>query len=305
MTERSDKPGIVVLGSPRSGTTLLRRILDAHPAIACPGETNLFTGCGRFLREERMADGTAIGAPSGLSFMGVEPGRLLADMRRLAFTYLDEYAASKGKQRWAEKTAFNAFYLDELEPLWSDNVVFVVILRHGLDVAGSIRDLSDANGAYLDEIHDYLHSEPVPLVAFAKVWVDLTEKLLDFQARHAGRAVLLRYENLVRDPEAELGRMFEFLQESWSPEMLASALGSFDNIGLGDWKTYERKTITDQSVDKWRRIPTHLLERLATVVNPTLERCGYAPVESSGGDDDDARRRYELSLLLGRLKSGE
>ncbi|MCA9663328.1 MAG: sulfotransferase, partial [Myxococcales bacterium] len=32
-------PGIIVLGAPRSGTTLLRRLLDAHPNIACPPET--------------------------------------------------------------------------------------------------------------------------------------------------------------------------------------------------------------------------------------------------------------------------
>jgi hypothetical protein len=53
--------GILLLGSPRSGTTLLRRLVDAHPNIACPGETNVFSSCGRFLRSERIAEGVRIG----------------------------------------------------------------------------------------------------------------------------------------------------------------------------------------------------------------------------------------------------
>ena len=40
--------GIVVLGVPRSGTTLLRRLLQAHPHIACPPETNLLSAASRF-----------------------------------------------------------------------------------------------------------------------------------------------------------------------------------------------------------------------------------------------------------------
>ena len=63
--------GIVILGMPRSGTTLLRRLLDVHPAICCPPETNLLGAAARFLREETFAGGMAIGVLSGLSFAGI------------------------------------------------------------------------------------------------------------------------------------------------------------------------------------------------------------------------------------------
>ena len=54
------KRGVVIIGTPRSGTTLLRRILDAHPAIACPPETYLLSGAARFLHEESFAQGLKI-----------------------------------------------------------------------------------------------------------------------------------------------------------------------------------------------------------------------------------------------------
>ena len=305
MTDSQKPPGIIILGAPRSGTTLLRRILNAHPAIACPGETNVFSGCGRFLREEHTADGTAIGPLSGLSFAGIEPARVRADLRQLAFGYLEEFAASEGKTRWAEKTAFNSFYLDELEPLWGDDVQFVLILRHGLDVTTSIQDLCDVNGAYLEEVHRYVHAEPIPKLAFARLWVDVTERLLDFAERHVERTHRLRYEDLVTTPENALNELFAFLGEDWSSDGLAAVFERTDDIGLGDWKTYEKNAVSNESVGKWRRLPAHLLSRLAPIVNPTLERCGYEPVKAKKRSVDDPQRRYELAMMLGRMKQGD
>jgi len=61
MPTKAKYDGIIVIGCPRSGTTLLRRLLDAHPNIAAPGETYLFTACARFLRSERAVDGMDVG----------------------------------------------------------------------------------------------------------------------------------------------------------------------------------------------------------------------------------------------------
>ena len=43
---------VVLLGFPRSGTTLLSRLLDAHPEISCPPETHLLSAASRFLSEQ-------------------------------------------------------------------------------------------------------------------------------------------------------------------------------------------------------------------------------------------------------------
>ena len=102
MKERS---GTLVVGHPRSGTTLLRRLLDAHPDIAAPPELHLFGACARFLRSERNAAGLDIGVLSGLAFAGFPDDEVLSALRAFAFGFLDDYAARHGKRRWVEKTA--------------------------------------------------------------------------------------------------------------------------------------------------------------------------------------------------------
>ena len=95
-------PGIVILGSPRSGTTLLRRVLDAHPNIAAPGETYLLTACARFLAEDKVVDGMDIGVLNGLGFLGFEGADVVARLREFAFGFREDHAAREGKGRWCE-----------------------------------------------------------------------------------------------------------------------------------------------------------------------------------------------------------
>src|SRR4051794_475101 len=77
--------GVVILGFPRSGTTLLRRLLNAHPALCCPPETNVLNACGRFLAEHDIARGLKIGAVAGLAYSGIPEADVLGRLRALAF----------------------------------------------------------------------------------------------------------------------------------------------------------------------------------------------------------------------------
>jgi protein-tyrosine sulfotransferase len=295
--------GILILGTPRSGTTLLRRLFDAHPRIACPGETNVFTAAGRFLRSERIAEGVRIGVVDGLGYAGFAPEEVLKRVRELAFGFHRDYAAAQGKPRWASKTAFDAFYLDEIEALCGETVAYVCIQRHGLDVACSIQELCEKNGGYLHELHEYVARYPVLLEAFAHVWVDLTRALTAFASRHPQRAITLRYEDLAADPDAVMGRVMAFLGEEWTPAMRERALAGRTNLGLGDWKTYGREAVDAASVGRWKGLSRDTISRLGAICNPVLAECGYDPVpvavEPSAAE---ARRRYELGLLIQGVK---
>jgi hypothetical protein len=291
--------GVIILGTPRSGTTLLRRLIDAHPAIACPGETNVFTGCGRFLRSECIAEGVRIGALDGLGYAGFPRDEVLRRLREFAFTFHREYAARKGKLRWASKTAFDAFYLAEMEELCGDQVDFICIQRHGLDVACSIQELCEKNGGYLHELHDYVVRYPLTLDAFAHVWVDLAQAIHHFAARHPDNALVVTYEELTARTDATMTRIMEFVGETWEPALVGRALADRTNLGLGDWKTYAREIVDQESVGRWKRLSRDTISRLGAICNPTLELCGYesVPVDTEHGADD-SRRRYEIGLLL-------
>ena len=297
--------GIVVLGVPRSGTTLLRRILDAHPRIACPPETYLLRGAARFLHEDRFARGPRIGTLVGLGYAGFSEEDVLARLRALVFGFAEDHAKRHGKPRWAHKTAFDAFHVDAIRKLVGGHVRFVCVQRHGLDVVASLQDLVGKTGGYVEELHAYVRRHPAPLEAFAHAWVDAAGAIAKLAAEDAS-AMTVRYEDLARDPEGVVRSILQFVGEPWDDELLPRALGSAGEVGFGDWKTYGRAAIDDTSIGRWRTLPTAVLPALAEICNPTLVKLGYAAVEPGAESDDDeaARRRYELGLLVNRMRAG-
>ncbi|MEX1363977.1 MAG: sulfotransferase [Nannocystaceae bacterium] len=300
----SEAPGIVVVGTPRSGTTLLRRILDAHSSISCPPETYLLSAAARFLHEERFASGLRIGVLSGLSFAGVEEEQVLARLRELVFSFLRDHARAQGKPRWAEKTAFDVFHLDAIRRVVGGHVRFVCIQRHGLDVACSMRDLVDKTGGYVQELHRYLQREPDPLAALSHAWVDTAGRVAALVAEDP-LAIGVRYEELVRDPEGVMRRVLEHVGEPWEEGLVQRALGDTGRLGFGDWKTYARGGIDSSSIDRWKSEPEPVIERMAEICNPRLVELGYPAVEAAPIDDADARRRYQMGLMLQRMKANK
>jgi protein-tyrosine sulfotransferase len=291
--------GLIVLGSPRSGTTLMRRILDAHPEIACPGETNVFTGCARFLQSETLAEGVDVGVLSGLQFAGFPEKEVLDRLREFALGFFREFASKSGKRLWAAKTAFDIFYLPTIEKLCTGHTRFLCIQRHGLDVACSLKDLCDTNGVYLSELHEYIKRHPRPLEAFCHVWVDLNRSLRDFAERHPHDALLLRYEDLVANPEPMLRRIADFAGVAWDEQWVEKAMHKSSDIGLGDWKTYTKSTVSTESVGRWKSLSAYTVSMMGRICNPMLELSGYEPVPvEAERTTEDARRRYELGLRL-------
>jgi len=298
--------GIVILGSPRSGTTLVRRLLNAHPNIACPGETCILSACARFLHSETVADGLDFGVLNGLSFAGIDQDEILDRLRNFAFSFHADYARAQSKARWAEKTAVDVFHLDKIEMLCGDHVQYVCVVRHGLDVACSLKEFSDRGFTYLSEIHEYIKHYPIVLEAFGHAWVDANNALLELIERKPDNTHLLRYEDLVDSPDSEIARLFSFLNEDPDEGIVNAAMARPKQAGFSDWKTYERSGIDKSSLNRWQSLPPHLVSRLAEICNPTLSLLGYEPQQVKPREKQStARRRYEFSMLFGANKSGQ
>ncbi|MCV2874520.1 sulfotransferase [Defluviimonas sp. WL0050] len=298
------REGVVLFGCPRSGTTLLRRLLDAHPSFAAPGETYALTSAARFLEGERMVDGLEVGVVNGLGFLGFSSDEVVGRLRDLVFSFRREHAASEGKPRWVEKTAVDAFHLATIHRLCADRVQYVCIVRHGLDVVCSMQDWIGKSQAYPSELHRYIRENPRPLHAFARAWVDATNAILDFAESNPEDACLLQYENLVADPNSNLAALFEFLGEDYVAASLSTALTGKDSKGFSDWKSFARSAIEDASVGRWKTVLSReTVMELSEIVNPTLRRIGYEPVVGGGTQDEaQKRRRYEIGLALQKLK---
>jgi len=297
--------GIVILGSPRSGTTLLRRLLNAHPRICCPPETNLLSACARFLHEEPSSQGLQIGVVAGLAFSGISSTRVLDSLRGLATGFFREIASASGKPRWAEKTAFDIFHIDAIEALLGERCRYVCVCRDGLDTVCSIKELCDEMDRYLPELHAYLRVNASPLEAIAHAWADVNTRLLRFAADHASSCCWVKYEDLAANAVAELDRIFHFLDEPADTEsVLRTAFAGGMSVGLGDWKTYEAGGISTRSVGRSGSLAPDVFARVAAIVAPTMVRLGYpGPASPSRPPADEARRRYRAMKMVKQLQS--
>jgi LPS sulfotransferase NodH len=302
MSEDKTYEGLIVLGLHRSGTTLLRRLLDAHPTIACPSETYVFSGLGRMMREVRFVDAT-LGVVSGLAYAGIPTEETIARLRELAFDLHRRVAKQQNKAVWASKSTSDTFYVDEIEALCGDASRFLVITRHGGDVVCSVQELTAKQEAYLPEVWEYVRSCPYPLEAFAQMWCDVTARLDAFAAAHPDNCLAIRYEDLAADPKTVMAKVFGFVGVDFDPALLETALGRRENIGPGDFKAYQRKDVDTASVGRWKQLSNDTKSRLGAILNPTLEAHGYEPLPVKPiAAGEEMRHRYQMGLLLQSMK---
>ena len=212
-------PMPIIVGSPRSGTTLLRFMLDSHPLIAIPPETGFlilgaeFSGTDDNARENFFRAVTAYppDAPVWMDFQ-IPAEEFYAQLRELRpFTAADGfrlfykmYAKRLGKSQWGDKTPMYCRHLRAIESLLPE-ARFVHIIRDGRDAAVSLRSRPFSPG------HD--------IAVQANYW---RENVLI--AREQGRACKhyheLRYEDLLREPEAKLRGVCAFLELEFDAAML-------------------------------------------------------------------------------------
>ncbi len=206
---RSDEAHIVIGGSPRSGTTLLRRTLDRHPSICCGPEMALFLPV-RF-QLEPLAALSGIDAPT----LG-EMIRSSASQGAMVDAFSVRFRAVQQKDRWAEKTPRNVRHLAWIAERFPE-ARLVHVIRDGRDVVCSAREHPDrhwVNGRWV-----WVH-HPRPIERYAHDWVRDTEHGLRF--RGYSRYHELRYEDLVGRPEETLRTLCDFVGVTFNPKLLAA-----------------------------------------------------------------------------------
>lgn len=278
MTERSFE-GVVLLGFPRSGTTMLRRLLGIHPELCCPPETHVLRACAAFVQPDGSPLGHSTDVATSLRFVGIDPEHVMERVRQLAFGLLRDVCAQYGKPIWVEKSALDIFHIGALDRLLGDRCRFLWISRHPADVVSSVKEYVAKVEYYYPELYEYVRRHPIPLEAFAHAWVDAQRNMIAFAEKRGDVCLPLRYETLVAEPEEQLRRILDFLELRGDASALLRGLGeSAGAVGYGDWKTYERTTVGAESVGRFRSVPPRLLARVGAIVNATAVELGYEPV---------------------------
>lgn len=228
-------PYLFVVGCPRSGTTLLQRMLDGHPQLAVANDCHFITrGLEKFAPEliapavageDPELSPSVLAAVRGyhrFSRLGLAEDRVDAIAARektyagFVSALYSAFAAMRGKPLAGEKTPDYVRHIPLLHGLFP-KARFLHIIRDGRDVALSLRDWADANKG--PGRLSRWQEDPIAVSALWWSWqVDCGRKA----GRHIGAEyyMAVRYEALVADPERELRRIGDFLDLPFSGEML-------------------------------------------------------------------------------------
>lgn len=265
----SAAPPVFIVGCPRSGTTLMRQILDSHSRIACPGETWFLIGLLEQLRNPFFV--------RGLEGMGVFRREAVANIRAFALNYYERFLFRSDKARWADKTPGYVEYCPEIYEVFGPDVRFVYMLRHGMDVANSMQDRSWLGllAPGLEKPTDAL----AKLEVGARTWIRMTDSFETFRRQHPAVCHTVRFEDLTSDPETAVRGVLAFLGEPWEPSVLDYR--AFPHSGNGDPKTEARDEIVANS-GKYRAWPDTHQTAIRELLAVHLEKHGYGADVSAG-----------------------
>jgi hypothetical protein len=295
MSELRDSP-VFIAGHPKSGTSLLRSVLDSHPELVTyPEETSFFrrylpkTPGKSLLQKTVLSDrylthifewnqanppAHQAGFPDR-DYSHIPVTKVRRAMNQLVTARFKHdgdmlsavimaYGQVTGQltaetKHWVEKTPYNEHYAAQIYAWWP-----AALMVH------TVRDPRDNFTSYRRK-----HSNWSP-EAFAMSWARSTQAGLDNLARHGAEHYwMLRFEDLVVAPEARLRQLCKFLHIDDDPSMRQPARGGKPWSGNSMFED-EFSSISAAPVGRWQEsLPAEDVAALEIVAAPWMRRLGY------------------------------
>ena len=270
-----------IIGSGRSGNTLLRSILSGNSGISIPPESyripfaikkfhifnnrdwedivpqvlKEFEDCKEFYTWE--IDITD--AQKRLENIADSKRTLSNIFDELFCTYAEKH--SPGSKIWGDKTPMNTLYLDWIGTVFPRSK-FIHIIRDGRDVASS-----------------YLKMERYDtILEAANRWINSIESAQSFGSKIKENYIEIRYEELVTKPEEVIKDTCDFLDIDYDSKMLDHTK-QVKKLGDTDKEHHSNlsKPISSDSVGKWRNnLSESDQESITKLLHKHLQRLGYA-----------------------------
>ncbi len=277
-----DEP-VFVLCHGRSGSTLLRFLLDAHPELACPPETNLPALCAQLATVWSLIEGAPLSANRGDEPPEI-PEAAIAGIRHMMDLMVGSYLGRKKKRRYCDKSLGTARFADLLMRVYPQ-ARFICLYRHPMDVIASGIEACPwgLSGFGFDP---YIAETPGNVVlALARFWADNAALELAVEERFPGQCHRVRYEDLVTGPERTAAGIFSFLGAGPAPGVSTTCFSSErERSGPGDYKIWRTSHITGDSVGRGWSVPaTMIAPPVLETVNELAGKLGYLPVDGTWG----------------------
>jgi tetratricopeptide (TPR) repeat protein len=230
---------IFIIGLPRTGTSLVERVLAGHSTVFAAGELGNFAQQMTRLIKETAAD-------SAKSKLAAIDGSTRLDFRRLGRTYVESVRPlTAGAARFTDKLPLNFLYAG-LIALALPKAKLIHVTREPLDACYSIYK------HHFKDAYPYSYD----LQDLGRYFIAYRKLMDHWNAVMPNRIYQVAYEDLVHDFERQCRRLLEHCELSWQD----SCLRFHENQAPSTTASAEqvRRPIYSEAVGRWRRVATQL-----------------------------------------------
>jgi len=285
---------VFILGNPRSGTSLFRLMLNAHPQIISPPE------CG-FLHwwYSKYKDwNSSYNASHEIDtfILDVKSSKKMEDWN-LDFDKLKQniiqknpqnyselgevvyllFAEQKGKKPLiiADKNNYYTNHLDDLKEIWP-TAKYILVIRDGRDVACSYFNIEKlvTDSPYKPKLSNDINT-------IAREWVDNNNNIIDFiNSFDDARGLIVRYEDVVTSPEFFLAKVCSFLGVDFNQEMLTYYIKNAEQqdepSSTLDWKMKTLEKPDENNIGKYKaELSKENCNEFNAIAESLLEKFNY------------------------------
>jgi sulfotransferase family protein len=295
--EQADPVFVMCMG--RSGSTLLRFLLDAHPDLACPPETSLPALCSQLAVVWSLIEGAPLAAERGDAPPQV-PDAAIKGIRRMLDEMTGSYLDRRGKRLFCDKSLGSARHARLLAQIYP-RARFLCLYRHPMDMIRSGLDACPfgLNGYGFDP---YIAGSPGNAVlALARYWLENATLIAEVERAHTRMCHRLRYEDLVEDPEAVMREVYAFIGVGQAPGVARACFsGERERFGPADHKIWATSSVHGGSVGLGEWVPAGLIPQDVTAaINELTEKLGYLPVDEQWGSPGRAADPRDPATIKG------
>ena len=274
---------VFVICNGRSGSTLLRFLLDAHPQLACPPETNLPALAVQLATVWSLIEGAPLSENRGDEPPEI-PEAAIVGVRHAMDEMIGSYLGRRGKQRYCDKSLGTARFAELLVRVYPQ-ARFVCLYRHPMDVIASGIEACPWGLSGYGFDHYIAETPGNAVLALARFWADNAGAVAAVEEQYPGHCHRVRYEDLVADPEQTASALFEFLGVAPAPGITSTCFsGERERFGPGDYKIWRTSKITGDSVGRGWSVPAGMIAPLIlNRINELAGKLGYVPVDDAWG----------------------
>lgn len=235
----SSREPIFVLGMPRSGTTLVERILSSHSAVMSAGELQDFG-----ISVKRLAQTTS---QTVLDPLTLEQA-YQCDPHQLGLTYLNATRVVTGSHaHFVDKLPFNFFYVDLIRRALP-NAKIICLMRDPMDTCiGNFRQLFTINNPY------YAYS--LDLMDTARFYSRFYDLMQHWKQLHGEQFYMMQYESLVDNPQQEIAKLLDYCDLPWQDNCMHFHLNDAPVSTAS--KVQVREPLNRRAIGRWKRFAPH------------------------------------------------